>query len=283
MYTNAGYLIPDEMELSDCSVPLRVNSCGDYRLLTRPSMHTSRPLGREDYQLLYIASGKAFFQYKEQLLTVPAGHMFLYAPGEIQSYHYYLENSPIVLWVHFTGSEAKALAAACGFDKAPVLACGLLPEYEELFSKMIRELQVAKPQFELMTSLYLRQLFALLMRSLAEDIPGKHKVPREIEEAVHYFHENFTKDIEIEDYAKSRHMSCCWFIRCFKQQMGVPPLKYLTQIRINRARELLTGTDYTISEISEIAGYNNPLYFSKLFKKQTGVSPKAYREHNLRD
>lgn len=91
------------------------------------------------------------------------------------------------------------------------------------------------------------------------------------------------KDIEIEDYAKSRHMSCCWFIRCFKQQMGVPPLKYLTQIRINRARELLTGTDYTISEISEIAGYNNPLYFSKLFKKQTGVSPKAYRERNLRD
>ena len=59
--------------------------------------------------------------------------------------------------------------------------------------------------------------------------------------------------------------------------MGVPPLKYLTSIRIARAKELLTGTDIPISEIGELVGYDNPLYFSKIFKKNTGLSPREYR------
>ena len=60
--------------------------------------------------------------------------------------------------------------------------------------------------------------------------------------------------------------------------MGVPPCKYLTSIRINKAKELLESTDCPVSEIGSIIGYENPLYFSRIFKKQTGLSPAAYRK-----
>ena len=72
-------------------------------------------------------------------------------------------------------------------------------------------------------------------------------------------------------------MSVCWFIRCFKRYMGVTPMQYLISIRMNRAKELLRNTDYSIQEISSLVGYENPLYFSRLFQRQTGRPPSVYR------
>ena len=61
MYTNTGYLDIADADLEDDTIPLRINCCGVYRLLTRLSLTTIRATGRPDYQLLYIASGKAEF------------------------------------------------------------------------------------------------------------------------------------------------------------------------------------------------------------------------------
>ena len=59
--------------------------------------------------------------------------------------------------------------------------------------------------------------------------------------------------------------------------MGMTPMQYITFLRITRAKELLRSTDYSIQEISSMVGYENPLYFSRIFKKQTGYSPSEYR------
>jgi AraC-like DNA-binding protein len=101
---------------------------------------------------------------------------------------------------------------------------------------------------------------------------------RELEATVHYFNESFAKDICIEEYAKNQHMSVCWFIRSFKRYMGVTPMQYITSIRINKAKELLKNTNYSIQEISGLVGYENPLYFSRIFRKQIGCSPSGYRK-----
>ena len=73
-------------------------------------------------------------------------------------------------------------------------------------------------------------------------------------------------------------MSVCWFIRSFKRYTGVTPLQYITTIRINKAKELLKDSGYSIQEIGSLVGYDNQLYFSRMFKKQTGCSPSQYRE-----
>ena len=73
-------------------------------------------------------------------------------------------------------------------------------------------------------------------------------------------------------------MSVCWFIRCFKRYMGMTPLQYVTSIRITKAKDLLKNTAFTIQEVGRLVGYENPLYFSRIFKKQTGHSPSEYRK-----
>ena len=75
-------------------------------------------------------------------------------------------------------------------------------------------------------------------------------------------------------------MSTSWFIRNFKLYTGSTPLNYILNIRISNAQSLLENTKYNITEIASITGYDNPLYFSRLFKKQTGLSPSEYRKQS---
>jgi len=98
-----------------------------------------------------------------------------------------------------------------------------------------------------------------------------------MDHAVRYFHENYQKTISIEDYASENHMSVSWFIRNFKEYTGSTPAQYLLSLRISNAQTLLETTSYNITEIASIVGYDNPLYFSRLFKKQSGMSPSEFR------
>lgn len=280
MYTNTGYLDIADADLEDDTIPLRINCCGVYRLLTRLSLTTIRATGRPDYQLLYIASGKAEFVLNGAAVTIPAGNIVLYGPGEYQQYTYLLEDRPEVFWVHFTGYEAADLLSRTGLslEDCRILRTGCASRYQDLFLSMIRELQLPRPLSGDFSSLYFKELLLTVERQIAEGGKNKPQIQKEMEHAVHFFHENFSADIDISDYAASLHMSTCWFIRSFKQYVGVPPLQYLTSIRINKAKELLESTDCPVSEIGSIIGYENPLYFSRIFKKQTGLSPAVYRK-----
>ena len=100
-----------------------------------------------------------------------------------------------------------------------------------------------------------------------------------MEKAIHYFNENYYRDIKIEDYARQQHMSTCWFIRSFKRYNGLTPMQYILNLRITNAKTLLRTTTYSVAEVAAIVGYDNPLYFSRLFKKQTGLPPSEFRNN----
>ena len=138
---------------------------------------------------------------------------------------------------------------------------------------------MCRPGYEELLTLMLRQIFLLMDRQLQEK-KGNSYIQEEIEKATYYFNENYHKDISIEEYAASRHVSTCWFIRSFKHYTGMTPMQYVLSIRIANAQNLLETTGYTISEIAAIVGYDNPLYFSRIFKKQKGLSPKEYRHQS---
>ena len=100
----------------------------------------------------------------------------------------------------------------------------------------------------------------------------------EVERATHYFNENYNQNICIKDYAAERHMSDCWFNRTFKKVTKVTPIQYIISLRITSAINLLENTNHNIKQIASMVGYNDEYYFSRLFKKSTGLSPTAYRK-----
>lgn len=281
MYSNCAYLYDSDIDLMDQTKPLIVLSCGTYHLRTMPMQATKRPNGRSDYQLLYIASGKAhfFFDNKEQIVT--SGHMILYRPNEEQNYVYYGVDDTEVYWVHFTGSDTAQILDTYDFPrKENVFYTGNAVIYESLLKEIILELQKRRPQFEELIMMYLRQLFLFIQRNRMETSSAStDAVIQEVELAKKYFYDHYTEAISIEDYARSRHMSTCWFIRTFRTLTGSTPLQYIHSIRIANARALLEHTQYNITEIASLVGFDDPLYFSHFFKKHTGISPSKYRNH----
>lgn len=282
MYMNAGYKNHSFLDFKDKSKPLVVGSCGTYRLSSRPKLPTYRPRGRLDFQIIYIASGRAYFHFDrpENETVVAAGNIVLFRPKEFQKYEYYGMDKTEVYWIHFTGGNVKNLLRKYGFsDNRRVFHVGISLEYERIFKRIILEMQRCQDDYEEMMALLLRHLLIVFHRELKkEHVRRNEYLDHEMEAATFYFNENYHRDICIEEYAASRGMSVSWFIRNFKKYTGTTPMQFITSIRITNAQMLLETTDYAVNEISRIVGYENPLYFSRLFCKQRGCPPSQYRK-----
>ena len=279
MYINAGYLNNSRTDFKDNSTPLVVGSCGTYRLKTRPKLPTYWQKGRRDYQILYVANGKTHFWFDGREEIVSTGHMVLYKPEEIQKYVYYLEDNPEVFWIHFTGRDVKNILAYHGISlDEHVFYCGVLPDYKALFRKIIQELQLCRYGYEDYIVSLFKDILLLVDRQQHEQKKTTGNVQEQIERAAAYFNENYNTKISIDDYAESLHISTNWFIHNFKQYAGMSPAQYILSLRMVNAQSLFERTTYNIKEISEIVGYENPLYFSRVFKKEIGKSPAQYRK-----
>lgn len=98
-----------------------------------------------------------------------------------------------------------------------------------------------------------------------------------IEKAKAYMTENFSKDLSLENIAKEMGISPYYFSKLFKESEGTNYIDYLTGLRIEYAKEQLNRSDKSIKEICHESGYGDPNYFSRIFKKWTGVTPTEYR------
>lgn len=129
--------------------------------------------------------------------------------------------------------------------------------------------------------LKLHELVHLLVRtgnvsSLKALIRELHGAP--IGELVHVVEQHVYSDIRVEQLAALCGMSVSSFQRKFKAQFGGTPKHYFTARRMDKAKELLRLTSMHVSEVAFDLGFNDPLYFTRLFKKHVGTSPTAYRE-----
>ena len=283
MYINVAYVDEKNPNIEDLTVPIKINNCGYYRVHTTPVIETPHPEGRNDYQLLYIAAGKGYFYFKgsKTPTIVEKGNMVLFRPGEPQVYYYYAKHKTEVYWVHFTGWKVEQYLDSYELPKNEnVFFTGISPDYPWIYNQMIRELQLQRANYEDVNKLFIHHIFLTINRYIKEGRQIKNETISDIERAIHYFNENFNKPISIEQYALEHLMSVNWFIHSFKEVTNVPPMQYIVSLRINAAKGYLENTNKSISEISDAVGYENALYFSRLFKKYTGMTPTEYKKAN---
>lgn len=282
MYIYSAYLNDSLLNYKDDIHPLSILSCGQYRLSSDDKLlPTLRPKGRLDYQLIYIASGVAHFYFgaDQKETIVSAGTFILFQPKEYQKYTYYGSEHTEAFWIHFSGHSVKKILKSCGIPLDKKL---LFPEthalYADTFKQIINEINQKDSGYEMMIELLFKRLLLLISRNCKSDKDHKESFAmKEAELAMKYFQEHYHENISIEEYAASRGMSISWFIRIFKEYASCTPLQYILSRRIINAQTLLESTDYSINEISNIVGYDNQLYFSRLFTKQKGMSPQKYR------
>lgn len=280
MYINVAYGVDENPDLEDLSVSLRINNCGYYKIHSTP-VETEYPEGRNDYQLIYISSGKGYFWLKgsKTATVVQKGNMILFRPGEPQIYHYHVEDKTEVYWVHFTGSRIEEYLHRYGLpEKENVFFTGISPDYQWLYSQIIRELQLQRINYEEMLTILFKYILLTINRFTKEGSEAGSDMINDMERAAHYFNENYHKNISVEQYASSHLMSVNWFIHNFKNIMKITPMQYILSLRISAAKGYLDSTNKSIAEVASAVGYDNALYFSRVFRKYTGFSPSEYRK-----
>lgn len=111
--------------------------------------------------------------------------------------------------------------------------------------------------------------------------PEERQEERPIQSIARYLQEHLAEDVSLSVLAEEFHMSAQYISQLFKSEIGVNFLAYLTNIRMERAKNLLLSTPLSIAEVSEQAGYGDYRVFTKAFKKSEGITPSQYRRDFL--
>ena len=112
-------------------------------------------------------------------------------------------------------------------------------------------------------------------------LEGKHRLSGEaqrlVRKAMAFIHENFANQISRRDIAQHVSIAEDYLTFCFRQELGTTPIKYLQRYRVNQARRLLLDREKSITEIALMVGFSDSGYFSRVFHRETGMSPEAFR------
>jgi signal transduction histidine kinase/AraC-like DNA-binding protein/ABC-type sugar transport system substrate-binding protein len=98
-----------------------------------------------------------------------------------------------------------------------------------------------------------------------------------VRQTLSYFMQNYEQDLSRSVIAKTIGVTESYLTSLFRQEVGITPWEFLTRMRISMARDLLRATSKSVTEVAIMVGYNDSAYFSRVFHKQTGVTPKQYR------
>jgi len=99
-----------------------------------------------------------------------------------------------------------------------------------------------------------------------------------IDDICNYMKKHYTEYITLDTLSELTHMNKHYITRKFKERLGIPPISYLIQIRMDNAKRLLIETDITVKNIAENCGYTDPVFFNYYFKKLFGITPVEYRK-----
>ena len=253
--------------------PIEVNCLGNF--ITDSAFSTFVPEGREDYYFLYIISGELEMTLPDGIKLCHAGDLTVIPPNTPYRYRHTVNESINYFWIHFTGRDVDSVLDEFGISTYP--AIHRLNDNGALGSLFKKMLDASAQQSRFKMSEITVLLYSVLLscaKALLSDDNTK------LQKSVSYINQFYYTDIKIPDLAKMENLSVSRYNTLFKQYMGVSPINYITRSRLSFACELLKGTDLSVKEIAISVGYEDPHFFSRVFKSNIGLSPKEFRKIN---
>ena len=252
-------------------LPLLVNCAGKINLERKFETHNT--VGRADYYLMYLLSGRLKVYFPDGVRTAEAGDFIIFPP----EYKYrYSSSGSVTLsyyFVHFTGSDVERILEKCSLLPLPCLwHAGSSDEAVTGFSSLFE----AYAQSDELRDLSLFSSLLRVILALSKSVRSKNG-ERPLSRSMTYIISKYTEDISVPYLAEMEGLSVSRYNTLFREINGISPIKYIISLRMNHAATLLATTNLAINEIGAAVGYQDNHFFSKLFKKYVGVAPQAYR------
>ena len=248
--------------------PLRVSMCG----ITYPTKnyYIKRSPVR-GFVLEYVISGQGYVIVDGKKHMVSAGNCYLLKMGEQCEYFADESNPYHKLWVNFYGSFAHDIVSKYQLIDT-VYFCNLNGEFEKLFK--LEEISTSLSVIHFKAAAIITDMLLKLAESCQQ--------PKNASEIAKQVYRKIITSINLpfrlEDLSKELCISKSELIRHFKRAYGIPPYKYLINLRINHAKNMLTNEKLSVSEIAEFLCFSDQFYFANIFKQHVGISPLQYRK-----
>lgn len=237
-----------------------------------------RPNGRVDYHILYVAEGRCYITLDDKEEIVNSGSVIVYLPYQKQQYQFYKKDKSISYYIHFSGNVCEQLMKDLELTDKNIYYIGKSMTLEKLFDYLVEEFQLKQKYSKYRLQGLLLEILTLIAKKNSSIINGGPITNEKFNEICREMHKNYSKNISIKEYANMCNLSESRFSHVFTNIIGTSPKQYLLICKIDAAKELLIDSDLSILQISENIGFADQNYFSRIFKKYTGLSPSEYRK-----
>jgi AraC family transcriptional regulator, arabinose operon regulatory protein len=252
---------------------LSINGIGlrERMLMTRM---VNRPHGTGDFLFMYFYDPVPI-ELGGRVLPCQSRTLMIWRPGE--AHHYGTTGTPWShTWIHMDGPFLRGLIRDHDIPCSTPVSLEDPASMEKLVTEVHREMaHSAGPDNRI-----LQNHVEICIRDLARTLRTRHSaatVPDRYHEIKQYIEEHFAEWIYLEDLARKFHLSPPHLSATYKKHFGISPMDHVIRLRMQHAVHLLSDCNLNISEVGAKVGYEDVYYFSKLFKKHHGMSPKMYR------
>ncbi len=239
--------------------------------LTNKRMYSS-------HSLHYVVNGSGFFAVEdEKTRLLGAGDIFYVNPGTLVTYYPNPDDPWRYVGISTTAPSASRFFPTVGLSFPCALpACPTNEEIGEAIKASVnRKMRGESGGFELLACLY--RVFAILESHFGKNPPANDG-SLYISHVKEYIENHYSDSaLRISEIAEELHLSHPYLCRIFRRHTGCSVSSYLTDFRLSVARRLLTESNYPVGEIAFLCGYTDPIHFSKMYKRQYGLSPTLSR------
>lgn len=236
-------------------------------------------------EIIYISKGEGTFIVDNKPYYAKQGDILVYNPGVV---HEEFSNPSNPLKTYFCGvgnlfMKGMQEGQLIPEDREPIVHThDYSYKIESYITDIFEESSSQVLGFDVICQNLLFCLLTLLIRIIrSEQRPAASSSPDSLALQIkQYIDKNYTKNITLNDIADNLYISQYYMSHIFKNETSYSPINYLIHCRIGQAKVLLLTTDLKINEVAKQVGYENSNYFTMLFKKITGESPKQYKEKN---
>lgn len=245
--------------------------------------HEMKRSEHDDYILIYCAEGKGYLTLGNDKHSIKAGELFIMPPNTPHAYQANEEQPWTVYWCHFQGEQAQDFFDYVYSKKiyqtntSPIIGNMTDIDFIQAFRELI---ETVRDNAQLTGFIQASNLFRHILTKIERQIKQseKYKSGLSIPKIQQYMRANINKHIHLEELASLSHCSKYHFTRQYQLMTGISPLKHFIELKMEHACFLLEQTSLSMSEIATQLGYDDALYFSRVFRKILGLAPSAYRK-----
>lgn len=238
------------------------------------------PKIRSYHLIHFVLYGKGELHINEHIFQLSAGDAFLIPAGKVSYYEASKEDPWCYAWISFLGinSQMYLYQLMTSTDDVYIIHGLDTNKYKDCIFDIIA-LQGTSTSSYFQSNGVLFQIMAMLFHDVdfQESQWGKTSVADEVK---YFLDINYAEKIKLRDVAKSFGVHPNYLTRIFHEKYGVSPKQYIMELKLKKARRLLTTTELSISVIANSLGFDDQLAFSKIFKKECEVSPTEYRKQS---